>query len=205
MVVDSTLPFPDGGAVGLQADGKILLAGIADSLSTSADCILERYNSDGTPDSSFGIGGTAGTHLGIGYNVVTSIAVQGDGKILVAGSSGTYPSSLSSFTIVRYNPDGTLDATFNSGIVLTNFGDIGGAGISGINSIALQPDGKIVAAGFFSPTPMTSTEFALARYNPDGTLDTTFGIEFSLGPFSSGNRETLTHLSLPQPPPRYAS
>jgi uncharacterized delta-60 repeat protein len=131
-------------------------------------------------------------------DVANAIAIQADGKILVAGTSLAAGIPLSSFpatlpyssVIVRYNPDGTLDTTFNGGMVSNNFGDLGGAGFSEINSIALQTDGRIVVAG--SKFTSGNEEFALARYNPDGTLDYTFGTQFSLGPFSFGTGEVLT-------------
>jgi uncharacterized delta-60 repeat protein len=192
MVLDSTFSNPFGGAVALQADGKILLAGTA--YTPSADTfVLERYNADGSLDSSFGAGGTVQSYFGSNQDIANSVAVQVDGKILVAGSGrmAGFPTGNSFFDIVRYNADGSLDTTFNSGRVLTTFSDVGGAGNSEIESITLQPDGKIVAAGYFENSTGNS-QFALARYNPDGTLDTTFGTQYSIGPFSFGTGEVLT-------------
>ncbi len=92
------------------------------------------------------------------------MAVQPDGKILVAGSGG-YPTGL---LVGRINPDGSADTTFGGkGYVVTDFG--GSPPSNGANALAIQPDGKILAAGTLR------SDFALVRYNPDGSLDPTFG------------------------------
>lgn len=144
----------------LQADGKILVAGTA--FNGTFNFALARFNADGSLDSSFGVGGQLSTDLG-GSDEAQSVTVQPDGKILVAGiSSGD-------FALVRYNPDGTLDISFDKdGKLTTDFGlnEVG-------RSIALQSDGKILVAGHSGVSP---SEFALARYNSDGSLDTTFGV-----------------------------
>jgi uncharacterized delta-60 repeat protein len=177
LVLDSPFNALEGGTVSLQSDGKILLAGSANSTPYEifADqFILERYNPDGTPDSSFGTGGKVETHLApFSVDEADSIAVQADGKILVAGGSFVPGGTTVSFAIVRYNSDGTLDPTFNGGIVLTDFTDTGADGAR-VSSIAVQSDGKIVAAGT-GGTSTGASKFALARYNADGTLDSTFG------------------------------
>jgi uncharacterized delta-60 repeat protein len=96
-----------------------------------------------------------------------AVAVQPDGQILAAGFAETTPGHFFDFALVRYNPDGTLDRSFgNNGIVTTDFGSESEAA----TAVAIQPDGKIVAIG-------SSLQIGglLARYNPDGTLDHTFG------------------------------
>jgi uncharacterized delta-60 repeat protein len=202
VVLGATFPNPSGGALALQADGKVLLAGTSNPPSegppSGGNFVLERYNADGSPDTGFGTGGIVQSYFGSNQDIANSVAVQVDGKILVAGT-GAMPGPTtgnSFFAIVRYNPDGSLDTTFNGGRVLTTFADIGGAGNSEINSIAIQPDGRIVAAGYFITTSTGQRQFALARYNADGTLDTTFGTQFSLGPFSFGTGEVLTDFNL---------
>ena len=115
----------------------------------------------GDLDTSFGDDGRVTTSFGGGDDFAADVVVQPDGRIVVAGS--TAAGGASDFALARYLPDGSLDRSFSDdGMVTTAFP--AGAGASGI---ALQPDGKIVAAGH-------SGEFAVARYNPDGTLDTTF-------------------------------
>lgn len=106
-----------------------------------------------------------------------ALVVQPDGKPVAAGYATTRPISDSrDFALVRYNSDGiTLDTTFGGdGIVTT---DIGFGGDDEANALVLQPDGKLVAAGFTSTNPNSSLprNFALVRYLPDGSLDPTFG------------------------------
>jgi uncharacterized delta-60 repeat protein len=188
-VLDSTFNAGEGGVIALQTDGKIVLTG---AVARTSNLVLERFNSDGSLDVSFG---TSGTVMLPGSTEVNCIAIQSDGKIVVGGNSG-------SGLLVRYNPDGTLDTTFNAGgsipgIVYSNFADIG-PGYDLFNSITLQPDGKIVVAGDFLPSggfPI-GREFALARYNPDGTLDTTFGTQISIGGFTTRTGEVVSDFPL---------
>ncbi|MBK8464799.1 MAG: proprotein convertase P-domain-containing protein [Chloracidobacterium sp.] len=121
----------------------------------------------GNLDSTFNGYGTVTTSVGT-RDVGRSVAIQPDNKIVVAGQSNR--TAAYDFGLVRYNQDGSLDTSFNgTGTVTTIFpGDRAIA-----NSIALQADGKIVAAGEYSPS--STWGFALARYNTDGTLDTSFG------------------------------
>jgi uncharacterized delta-60 repeat protein len=116
---------------------------------------------DFTPNTapSFAVGGKTITDLG-GIDIGRSVAVQDDGKILVGGTTG------SDFALVRYNPDGTLDTSFNStGSVIT---DLANLSLDTGYSITIQDDGKILLGG------TSGSNFALVRYNNDGTLDTTF-------------------------------
>src|SRR5262249_2330299 len=101
-----------------------------------------------------------------------SVAIQADGKIVAAGDSFQGAPTFGDFALARYNSDGSLDKSFNkTGQVLT---DLGGA-IDDAFAMALQGDGKIVAAGqSYQPSP-SGFEFALARYNLDGSLDQSFG------------------------------
>ena len=159
-------------ALALQPDGKIVLAGGSSSVSASVDFALARYNPDGSLDASFGTGGKVITDFG-NSDAAFALALQPDGKIIVAGvSTGVSVGPGRGFALARYNPDGSLDATFGTGgKVITNFG--GAVAIGFAESVALQPDGKIVVTGpsFFGNT----SDFALARYNPDGSLDASFG------------------------------
>jgi uncharacterized delta-60 repeat protein len=109
-----------------------------------------------------------------------AIAVQSDGKTVVAGRAADARGN-SSLALLRYNSDGSLDSTFgNGGIVLTTLVKGVNTGASGYSAVAILSDGKIVVAGsqLLSNTPINfqyDWEWVLARYNPDGTLDTTFG------------------------------
>lgn len=118
----------------------------------------------GSLDNTFGTGGKVTTTFGTADDYGNSVAIQSDGKIVVAGISK--PGTNFDFALVRYNSDGTLDNTFGtSGKVTTDFGGADDRG----NSVAIQLDGKIVVAG------QTNADYALVRYNSNGTLDNTFG------------------------------
>ena len=117
---------------------------------------------------SFGGTGKVATSVGIGDSGGIGMALQSDGKIVVAGYSVGNDGS-NDFTVVRYNSDGSLDLNFNrSGKVITDFGGSNDFGID----VAIQSDGKIVVVGSSGTVP--NIDFALARYNPDGSLDTDF-------------------------------
>jgi uncharacterized delta-60 repeat protein len=158
----------------IQENGKIVAVGE----SYPAALALVRYNSDGSLDSSFGIGGKVVSEFADSdQETVNSALIQRDGKIVVAGhtfraSGGSNVDPDMNFILVRYNPDGSLDPTFGAGgRVTTDFG-----GLDGANALAIQSDGKLVAAGVGARAgSLLGDEFALARYNPDGSLDPTFG------------------------------
>ncbi len=159
-----------GTAVALQADGRIVVAGLARSGidEASADFALARYEADGTLDSSFGNAGRVITDFAANFDIASAVAIQADGKIVAAGRSQN--DSGIDFALARYDSDGNLDPTFGTGgMVRTVFP----TGISRILAVAIQADQKIVAAGrAIGPNVY---DFALARYNVDGTLDPSFG------------------------------
>ena len=166
--------YDDARAVAIQPGGKIVVAGFSNVGNKDFfdfDFAIARYNSNGTLDRTFGGNGKVTTDFSNGSeDRAFAIAIQKDGKILVAGSSPNSP-GVNDFALARYNPDGTLDKTFGgNGKVITDFSN----GFEEAIAIAIQPDGKIVAAGSSTAT-RRSFDFALARYNPDGTLDKTFG------------------------------
>jgi uncharacterized delta-60 repeat protein len=152
-----------GQSVAIQSDGKILIAGSYLDAGANTDFALARLESDGRLDTSFGVGGKLATDLGPtgAAEMNVSMALQPDGKIVVVGRSNN------DFAVARYNSNGTLDSSFDpvghDGIVTTDFGSSDSA-----NSVALQPDGKIVVAGG------NYGNYLLARYNLDGSLDGTF-------------------------------
>jgi len=173
--------------VALQADGKIVAAGTSGQGETGANFAAARYNPDGSLDDTFGDPGT-GVRSG---RVVTDfvawddigrgLALQADGKIVVAGHTQTPSTHKYDFALVRYLADGRLDATFDGdGRVTTRFFEEDYVDDERAYAVRVQPDGKIVAAGFARDANETqpatrSDDFALARYNPDGSLDQTFG------------------------------
>lgn len=156
-------------SIALQPDGKILTAGWGIGGGGSRDFEIVRFNSNGSLDTGFNGTGKVFTDFDLGEDIANSIAVQSDGKILVAGE--VIVSGKANFGLARYNSDGTLDASFNgSGKVITAFG----AGmIDRAYALALQNDGKIIAGGYSQNSEVSY--FALARYHADGSLDTTFG------------------------------
>jgi uncharacterized delta-60 repeat protein len=168
-ITDFGSPFDFASSVAVQADGRIIAAGYV-----NGDFGLARYNADGTLDRGFGANGTAATSFGGTTQGIASVALQGDGKIVAAGTAnldGTF-----GFALARYNIDGSLDATFGkNGTVTGGDFDLVGQGFSFAlaYAVAVQPDGKIVAAGeaFVSG----GFDFALARFESDGSLDESFG------------------------------
>jgi uncharacterized delta-60 repeat protein len=151
-------------SVAIQADGAIVVAGTADYFRRSARVAVARYTTNGTPDNTFSGNGKVMTNLTSRFDGAFALAIQpGDQKIVVAGQSRR------NVGVVRYNRNGTLDSTFSGdGQATTSFT----TGLDYADDVALDAGGKIVLAGsadYFGPS-----RFALARYDTDGTLDTTF-------------------------------
>jgi len=176
-----------GEAMAVQPDGKIILAGSVDlsPLSNGWPYMVARHHPDGSLDTSFGTNGIVLTEIGPYLDWSEAVALQPDGKIVLAGH--TYHE----FVIIRYNPDGSLDSSF---------------GIDGVTKISfrtedipydvvVQPDGKIVVAGYSSVGNMDD-EFALARLNPDGSLDTSFGQGGKVESDFEGNETTISAITL---------
>lgn len=171
-------------SVVVQSDGKIVAAGAA-VIGGNSDFAIVRYLADGSPDVSFGAGGKVTTPIGAGDDLATSVAVQSDGKIVVAGNTTT-SAPFRDMAVVRYNANGSLDTSFNgTGIVTTAFG---GNDDDSAASVAVQSDGKIVIAGLSGPG--SSYDFALVRYLADGSLDAAFGtggrVKTSIGGIDAG-------------------
>ena len=142
-------------ALAQQADGKIVAAGGGDA--SGGRAALARYDTDGSLDSTFSSDGKVRTDFTAGIDAARGVAIQADGKIVTAGHGG-----YRRFALARYDADGSLDATFGAGgKVLTNFIRQSGLTLELATGIALQADGKIVAAGMAG---VRSDRFALARY-----------------------------------------
>jgi uncharacterized delta-60 repeat protein len=229
--------YDEATGVALQADGKIVVVGIADT-ANGTNIALARYNPNGSLDPSFSGDGKQRTSFGR-YTEAHGVALQADGKIVVVGRTCvTAPSgscSAFNFAVARYNPNGSLDPGFaGDGKQTTDFGgylDIARAvvlqgakilvvgagddgdgdadfalarfnpngsidpsfsgdgrqltfGLTEANAVALQADGKIVAVGS-GPATGGASDFALARYGPNGALDPSF----------SGNGKQTTDFS----------
>ena len=154
--------------VAIQSDGKIVVVGTA-NVGGGLEFALARYNPNGDLDTSFGNGGKVVTNFSRLVNLALAVAIQSDGKIVAAGF--TSDPGERDFALARYNTDGSLDTSFGSGGKVTTdfFGNLDEA-----RDVIVQSDGKIVLVGeaFLGPG---DSDFALARYNTDGSLDTSFG------------------------------
>ncbi len=165
-------PVPCAVAHGIarQSDGKLVAVGSVRG-PQGFDFAVARYNPDGSPDTTFGTGGVTTWDLSEA-DVANAVAILPDGKILVAGSA-TFRGDVPRVALLRFNANGTIDPTFGGaaggGIVYVP------TGVGGANAMALQPDGKIVVAGGHQVGFEPINGFAIARYLPDGTLDTAFG------------------------------
>jgi uncharacterized delta-60 repeat protein len=184
--VTTSLGGNDGaGTVAVQSDGKILAAGGR----LGGDFSLVRYQPDGSLDPTFGTGGTVLTDFG-GEDYVTSVVLQPDGRILAAGSSWTGGGSFT-FDLARYSNTGILDPSFGAGgKVVTTFG----GGNDAARAVALQPDGRIVAGGRAGSSSISSLDFAVARFEPDGTLDRSFGIGGRITTDFVGDADTVSDI-----------
>jgi uncharacterized delta-60 repeat protein len=155
-------------SVAIQPDGRIVVAG----MTQTGDFGVARLDSEGILDPSFGSGGIVTTRFTNGVDQAFGVAVQTDGKIVVAGCAQCFSTNESrDFALARYAQDGSVDAGFGSmGLVRTDFA----SGQDDAGAVMLQPDGKIVAAGESAP-PGGRFHIALARYDESGLLDQTFG------------------------------
>jgi uncharacterized delta-60 repeat protein len=157
--------------VAIQSDGKIVAVGDAGFRTGNSRFAVARYNTDGTLDTSFGGDGKVTTQFTRHDDPVAGVALQADGKIVVSGGAN-WGGGESNFALARYNTDGTLDATFSGdGKVTTDFARRGDYA----NAVVVQADGKLVAGGYATYSRTNGrNRFAVARYNAEGTLDTTF-------------------------------
>jgi uncharacterized delta-60 repeat protein len=162
-----------------QTDGKLVAAGYFQHGASGgwlSDIVLVRYNTDGSLDSSFGVNGIVISSGGAAIN----LAIQSDGKIIISASLSDSP--WMPWNLLRYNSDGSLDTDFGvNGVVTTTFASskMGqyGTPFPFINTMLLQSDGKIVAGGSVTVQGANIYDFALARYNSDGSLDNSFGVD----------------------------
>jgi uncharacterized delta-60 repeat protein len=154
----------------VQPDGKVVMVG-----GTFTDFVMARFNADGTIDNAFGTGGNGKvtTHIAgsdpFAQQEATAVALQRDGKIVVAGSA-TLPNAgnQQAIALVRYNSNGTIDTSFNGdGFIL---GVLGRA-----FAVAVDSHDRIVIAGDTPRAGPDFGDFLVARFKPDGSADTTFG------------------------------
>jgi uncharacterized delta-60 repeat protein len=168
-------------ALTVQADGKIIVVG-STSLPTKLndDFIVLRFNTDGSPDTSFGTGGRVLTEFDGNNDQAKSVMVQPDGKIVVAGNAqiGVVLAAEQDFAVVRYLSDGTLDASFGTGGKSTLDAIKFGGKSNFVNAAALQADGRIVVVGrVFTDGGSGNSDMGIARFLADGSVDTGFGTQ----------------------------
>jgi uncharacterized delta-60 repeat protein len=161
-------------AVAVQPDGAVLVGGRMGSCSRVAiDYWLVRLTPAGAPDATFS---ASRDFFELGGDSVADIALQPDGKLVVVIDTfvgpATTPARDDAFTVLRISPDGSLDATFDGdGVATVLFGP--GTNATP-NAVVVQGDGKVLVGGSLASTSGGAADFALARFNPDGSLDTTF-------------------------------
>ena len=155
-------------SVALQTDGRIVVAGYS-MINNQEEFALARYRSNGRIDSSFGTNGVETTPIGTSASAAT-VAIRSDGTIIAAGTSND--GMHARFTVACYNANGSVNASFGTGGVATNL-------VGPSSSIAyagtVQSDGKVLVGGTYSNADFTDYDFALARYDQQGTLDDSFG------------------------------
>jgi uncharacterized delta-60 repeat protein len=171
----------------VQPDGKIVAVGYAGATLQTTRFTMVRFDAAGAPDAAFGTGGTVLTPFPQqAYSSATRVALQPDGKIVVAGSADLpHPLHNADFTAARYTASGTLDTTFGpngNGLVAVPIG----TSRDEATGLAIDPTGRILLGGFAYINSFP--DFALARLLPDGTPDPTFGtagvVTFDIGPSS---------------------
>ena len=181
--------FDEANGVAIQADGRIVAVGVAGGGATGDDFALARYNPNGSLDPSFSGDGKQTTDFyGFANDEADAVALQANGRIVAVG--GVTFEEFGDFALARYNPNGSLDPSFSGDGKQTT--DRGAPDFA--NGAAIQPDGKIVAVGLAGGGP-ADNDFALARYNPNGSLDTSFSGDGSLrtdfGGFEEANAVAL--------------
>jgi uncharacterized delta-60 repeat protein len=181
-------------AVAVQADGRVVAAGFTHTDdSILQDVALVRYDASGVLDQSFGDGGRVRTDFGGRFDEGLAVAVQADGRIVVAGSSSDGTGA--DMAVARYTRDGTLDVSFDGdGMALVDFG-----GEAVARAVAVQRDGKVVLAGWavqFSGAGCCAADFALARLTTAGALDDSFGGDGRVTTDFVGDRDEVRDLAV---------
>jgi len=165
-ILGKTITSFDGDAIpnkiSTQANGKYLVAGYQVNTSNNRDWAIARYDTNGDLDTSFNGNGILSRDFG-NHDAIHAVANQANNKIIVGG----YSTPGFTWTLSRYNQDGSMDIDFGSGGTITYIQGL-------IMDFILQPDGKIIAIGYFIGFS-GADDVALVRYNSNGTLDTSFG------------------------------
>lgn len=148
--------------------GNKILVGASSSNGLDKDFAVVQYLENGTPDPNFGNGGLSSVNVNVGDNL-EAMAVQSDGKIIIAGEAGEYIYSGSNFTLVRLLPNGQVDSTFNqTGITSVTWGSSNHL----LRNVVVDGSGRIIVAGFLQDLVQP---LLFARFTADGNLDTQYG------------------------------
>lgn len=162
-----------GRAAAIDSTGRVVLDGSATDSSLASKVFVARFNSDGSPDSSFGSGGAVIVNSPIEF--ARGLAVQADGKVLVSGYD---PASSDTFAVLRLTSSGVLDGSFGSGgEVIQQLGQTCmtcAAPISEADALTVQPDGRVVVVGEASDSS-GHDDSLIVRLHPDGSFDSSFG------------------------------
>ena len=158
-------------AVALQADGKIVVGGFATNASGNLDLAVARFDAAGSLDPGFGTGGKMTVDYFGSTDQANGVAIQTDGKIVLAGTAWGYLTSDSDYVVIRLNADGSVDVAFGTGgTTMISF-----AAHDEGNAVSIQTDGKIVVGGAAGTDSMLTSDFGLARLDTNGNLDPGFG------------------------------
>lgn len=181
----STLDSDEALASVIQSDGKIILVGYAQVSTSDADdsnnfdFAVTRLNADGSIDTSFGTNGKKTISFDLGgsgnnQDVATCVQIQADGKIVIGGYTQRDGFGNFDYALTRLNTDGSLDLTFSNDGKATVAFDYGGGGDDRATGMVIQPDGKIIIAGYSQISGNGHNAFTIARLNSDGQLDSSF-------------------------------
>lgn len=156
----------DAYGVAVQSDGRVVIGGYYSSAATT-DTVVLRFLTDGSPDPTFGTGGVAIHAFSPGTDEALAMTLASDGRIVLAGCiRDAMPND---FLVARLLSDGSVDSSFGvGGLAVVPFSSAPDLGLS----VAVQPDGKVVAAGFGSNG--ANNDFAVVRLNSNGLPDETF-------------------------------
>ncbi len=155
--------------IAMNSDGKILVNGYHSSFGGPAYSNVTRYNTDGSLDTTFGVNGIADTNVN---SAALDLAIQSDGKFLIIGSI-TYANNVRNIRITRFNSNGSLDTTFgNSGHAIISRPTTNDSGLT----LLIDNVGKIYVGGYIGNNSYSAS---IARLNPDGTVDNSFGVSGS--------------------------
>ncbi|MDQ4121615.1 MAG: FG-GAP-like repeat-containing protein [Acidobacteriota bacterium] len=155
-------------AAALQSDGKIVVVGYVFRAASQRDIVVARFNANGTPDLSFGENGRVVAAISNRNETAHSVAIDASGRIVVVGSIEPVDDSpITDFLVVRFTQTGALDTSFGNGGVVT----VSQGSSDSFNAVAIQPNGRIVAAGGTSDGGLA----VLMGFTPQGAIDIEFG------------------------------